>query len=362
LAEGTGGALLPDTLNLREPIREAIESSRTHYELTYAPTNTSVDGGFRKIEVKVSRPGAVVFARSGYYAVPLINGRQVYPFEVATIKAINTHPDLHQFPFHAATLEFRPGAVRNQYAFVFQMPTKDLTVVEEKPWVKVHVCVTALVKDSKGQVVDKISKDIPYDLPVATKAEMEKGMVSFTAPFFLPPGQYTVDTAVVDRQSMRASVSRSALEVDREPGFSMSDVSVARRVDALDGPGNGFDPLDARGASITPELGDVVTPDMGGALEFYAIAYPPAPVDAPVNVSFEIDDENGKPVMKSAPSPVPLDKNGAASILAKLPAGKLAPGSQYEAQVMFEYKGERLMKKVDFTLAGGGQQPVARSQ
>src|ERR1035437_3154173 len=37
LAEGTGGALLPHSLDLREPIREALESSRTHYELSYAP-------------------------------------------------------------------------------------------------------------------------------------------------------------------------------------------------------------------------------------------------------------------------------------------------------------------------------------
>ncbi len=353
LAEGTGGALLPDTLNLREPIREAIESARTHYEATYAPANTALDGSFRKIEVKVTRPGATVFARSGYYAVPLMSGRQVYPFEVATLKAINTQPDLHQFDFNATTLEFRPGSVRNQYAFVFQAPTRGLTVTEDKDWAKVHVCVTALIKDSKGQIVDKISKDIAYDLPIARKAEMEQGTVNFAAPFFLAPGHYTIDTAAVDRQSMRASVSRSTLDVEQDSGFAMSDVSAARRVDEIQGPVNPFDPLESRGATITPELGNVVTPDTGGALEFYAVAYPQAPVDAPVNVSFEIY-QAGKLVMKSPPSPVLPDTNGAASILAKLPAGKLQAGGHYEADVLFQYKGERLMKKVNFTLAGGG--------
>ncbi len=231
--------------------------------------------------------------------------------------------------------------------------TKDLTVTEDKQWAKVHVCVTALIKNDKGQIVDKISKDIPYDLPIATKAEMQKGIVSFTSPFLLPPGHYTIDTAAVDRQSMRASVNRSTLDVDQDSGFSMSDVAVARRVDSLDGPVNALDPLESRGATITPELGNVVTPDTAGALEFYAVAYPQAPVDAPVNVSFEIY-QAGKLVMKSPPSPVPPDRNGVASILAKIPAGKLTPGSRYEADVLFQYKGERLMRKVDFTLAGGG--------
>jgi len=351
LSEATGGSLLRPSNNMIEPLHEAMEGVRTHYELTYAPTYTSMDGAFREIQVKVTRPGATVFARNGYYALPILNEQQIYPFEIATMKAIKTKPDLRQFDFHATTMEFRPGAVRNQFAFIFQAPTKDLTVTEDKDWAKVHVCVTALIKDSKGQVVDKISKDIPYDVPLAKKAELEQGTVSFTAPFFLAPGHYTVDTATVDRNSMKASVSRSTLDVDQDSGFSMSDVAVARRVDTIEGPSNPLDPLQSRGATVTPELGNVVTPDTAGALAFYAVAYPQAPVDAPVNVSFEIY-QTGKLVMKSPPSPVPPDSNGAASILAKLPAGKLTPGGQYEADVLFQYKGERLMKKVDFTLAG----------
>ena len=351
LAEGTGGELLPASLDLREPLKRILEEVRTHYELTYAPTNTAIDGSFRKIEVRVSRPGVTVFSRSGYYAVPTVNGRQVYPFEIATLKAINTHPDLRQFDFKTTTLEFHPGTVRNQFAFVFQAPTRNLTVTTDDKWAKVHVCVTALIKDSKGEVVDKISKDIPYDLPLARKAEMEKGIVSFTAPFFVAPGHYTLDVASVDRNSMKASVMRSALDVEQDAGFSMSDVAVARRVDPLQGSSNPYDPLQARGAAVTPELGDAVSAGASGSLAFYAVAYPPSPADAPVNVSVEID-QDGRPVMKSRPSPVPLDATGAAPILAQLPADKLTPGSRYQAQVIFEYKGERLTRRLSFLLAG----------
>ena len=350
LADGTGGALLPDTLDLREPIREAIESSRTHYELTYTPANTSLDGKFRKIEIKVSRPGAKVFARSGYYAVPLVNGRQVYPFEVATLKAINIRPDLHQFNFHTTTLEFRPGAVRNQYAFIFQAPTRDLIVTTDQQWAKVHVCVTALIKDGKGEVVDKISKDIPYEVPLARKAELQQGTVSFTAPFFLPPGHYTIDTASVDRQSMKASVSRSALDVAQNSGFAMSDVTVVRRVDAIQGDSNPLDPLQARGAKVTPELSDFVSPDAKGNLSFYAVAYPPAPVNAPVDAHIEIW-RNNQLLMRSPASQVPLDATGAASILASLPAAKF-PAGNYEARISFQHSDKKLTKTVSFALSG----------
>ncbi|MFZ0303042.1 MAG: VWA domain-containing protein [Terracidiphilus sp.] len=356
LAEGTGGALLPDTLDLREPIREAIDSARTHYEATYAPANTSLDGNFRKIEVKVSRPGATVFARSGYYAVPMINGRQVYPFEIATLKAINTKPDLHQFAFNTTTLEFRPGEARNQFSFIFQAPTKDLTETTDEKWAKIHVCVTALIKDSKGQVVDKISKDIPYDLPIAMKAQMEKGTVSFTTPFFLAPGHYTIDTAAVDRQSMRASVSRSTLDVDQDSGFSISDVSVVRGVDDIHGGANPLDPFESRGGVVTPDLSDSVAPDSGGNVRFYAVAYPPAPVDQPVVMKVEVVQDDTV-VAQSPVYQVPLDANGAASALASVPAAKLQPG-QYEADVTFQYKGEKLTKHVGFTLGAAAQSLV----
>jgi hypothetical protein len=350
LAEGTGGALLPASLDLREPLRRALEEVRTHYELTYAPANTAMDGNFRKIEVKVSRPGTKVFARSGYYAVPILNGHQIYPFEMATLKAINMKPDLHQFDFHATMLEFRPGAVRNQYAFIFQAPTRNLTMTTDEKWAQVHVCVTALIKDSKGQVVDKISKDIPYQVPLAKKAELEQGTVSFTAPAFLPPGHYTIDTASVDRQSLRASVLRSTVDVEQDSGFSMSDVAVVRRVDDINGPANAFDPLESRGGKVTPDLSDELSPDASGNLRFYAAAYPPAPVDATVVMKVEVSQDD-KVVARSPVYEVPLDANSAASMLANVPAAKL-PAGQYEAHISFQYKDEKLTKDVTFTLGG----------
>lgn len=351
LAEGTGGQLLPDTLDLLAPLRRAIEDVRTHYELTYSPTNSSNDGTFRKIEVRVSRPGTTVFARSGYYALPLLNGRQIYPFEIATIKALNTRPGLHQFDFHAAALQFRPGPARNQLAFVFESPTRDLSIVKDGEWAKVHVCVTVLVKDEHGLVVQKISKDIPYRVPAAKMADLRQGAVSFTAPFLLAPGRYTLETAAVDRQGMKASVNRMPLEVSQTSGLTMSDVSVARRVDAIEGPANASDPLEARGGKVTPELSDTVPRAANGKVELYAVAYPPAPINAAVDASIEIW-RDGKLIMRSPASEVPPDPSGAASILASLPTTNL-PAGHYEAEILFQYKGETVMRKVAFTLAAG---------
>jgi VWFA-related protein len=350
LVSGTGGELLPDSLDLREPLRRVMEDVRTHYVAAYAPTDLSTDGTFRKIEVKVTRHGARVFARAGYYAVPLMNGRQVYPFETATLKAINTRPLLHQFGFRAAALQFRPGAAQTQLSFVFQAPARNLTIARDGKWLKVHVDVTALVKDEQGRVVQKISKDIQYNEPTSKLEELKKGMVNYTSPFFLAPGHYTLETAVVDRPSMKASVNRIALVVTPDLGLSMSDVEVARRVDPIQGEPNPSEPLQARGGMVTPDLSDTVRPDAQGQMTLYAVAYPQAPVDAPIDATLEIW-RDGHLMMKSPASDVPPDASGAASILASLKTGNLPPG-QYQAQVSFQYKGQTVAKTVAFTLAG----------
>ena len=353
LAEGTGGALLPESLDLRDPLRRAMEDVRTHYELSYSPANTATDGSFRKIEVKVSRPGASVFARSGYYALPVLNGRQIYPFEMATMKAINTRPLLKQFDFYADTLQFRAGPDQTQLEFVFEAPSRGLSITKDKQWAKVHVCATALVKNEHGQIVEKISRDIPYEVPVSKTPELQQGVVSFTAPLQLPPGRYTLETAVVDRESenLKASVRRSTLVVGQASGFSMSDVSVVRRVDAIEGPPSASDPLQARGGKVVPELSDSIPREAGGQVQFYAVGYPPTPVDAPVEVTMEIW-RDGQLVVRTPASTVPPDENGAASILAAIPLEKL-PAGQYDAQVSFQYKGQKVTKATTFTVESG---------
>jgi hypothetical protein len=348
LAEGTGGALLPGSLDLREPLRRALEEVRTHYELTYSPSNTETDGRFRSIEVKVSRPGVTVFARSGYYALPLVNGRQIYPFEVATMKALNSRPLLRQFNFHAAALRFHAGPQRTQYSFALQVPTGDLTIVEEKPWARLHVAITALIKNELGQVVEKISKDIPYQMPAEKIGELRRGAVTFTAPFLLEPGRYTLETAVVDRESMKASVHRSLLVVGQVMGLTMSDVTLVRRVDAVEGPESAADPLQARGGKVIPELSDLVPADSAEKLRFYAAAYPPAPIDAPLTVSMEIA-RDGKAVMRAPATAVPPERDGAASALLDVPLGKL-PSGHYEARVTFHYKGQAVTNGTAFTV------------
>ena len=351
LAESTGGASLP-VQDLREPFRRAMEEARTHYELTYSPARSENDGRFRKIEVKVARPGVKVFARSGYYALPLLRGEEIYPFEMATLQAINATPAPQQLDFQSDVLRFRPGSQRSQLTFACQVPVRGLSVAEDKDWAKVHVSITALIKDAQGQVVDKLSKDLPYAVPRAKADELRRGVVSFTMPFRLPSGRYSLETAAVDRNSAHAGVRRSVLVVPPAPnGLAVSDLVLVRRVDPAEEPHSAADPLLVRGGKVTPEVSGVVDQALPGDLIFYSVAYPPLPVLKPVRAVLEIL-RDGQPVVRSPETEVPVEANSVAPFTASLPRAKLQPG-HYEAVLTLRYGDQSARSGTTFVVETG---------
>src|SRR5262249_27482130 len=69
LAEKTGGRAFYNTNNLEGAVRRSLEDGSTYYTLGYYPGNKVWDGKFRRITVKVARPGIKLHYRLGYFAL-----------------------------------------------------------------------------------------------------------------------------------------------------------------------------------------------------------------------------------------------------------------------------------------------------
>jgi VWFA-related protein len=70
LAEITGGlAFFPGVIKDLDPTYEKIAAEiRSQFTLGYLSTNAKLDGSWRKVEIKVKRPGVKVRTRQGYFA------------------------------------------------------------------------------------------------------------------------------------------------------------------------------------------------------------------------------------------------------------------------------------------------------
>ena len=71
LAEDTDGLAIVNTRDVEENLKQMMASTSAYYLLGYTPANTSIDGKFRRISVKVKRPNMQVRARPGYVATTL---------------------------------------------------------------------------------------------------------------------------------------------------------------------------------------------------------------------------------------------------------------------------------------------------
>ena len=68
LADATDGMAVLDTNNLEGALHRIADDLTSYYLLGYYSTNSKLDGGYRKITVRVKRPGVDVRARRGYRA------------------------------------------------------------------------------------------------------------------------------------------------------------------------------------------------------------------------------------------------------------------------------------------------------
>ena len=338
LATGTGGFAMDNSNDLRSPLRRVMEDVSSHYEVTYSPDTTNFDGHFRKLAVRISRPGVTVQSRAGYYALPMVAGESLAPFEMAALKALTTQPEQHAFDLHAAALRFGHAADGYVYRVLISIPSAALRFEEDpsKHVVAIHVSALSLIKDERDQVVRKVSKDLSFEAPAGKRAEFQNGETTFILPVDLPAGVYHLETAVIDRIADRASVRRSVFAVpDMRTGGQVSDLVWVRRVQPSSDR-DVFDPLETVSGTITPSLVPAFAKSDGA--HFYFVVYPASGLtEKPVtDLSVSTDGKTITTARLDLPEPNP---DGSYPFLETIPTAALAPG-QYDVQVKISQQGK----------------------
>jgi VWFA-related protein len=275
LAESTGGFAVTNTNEISLPMQRMMEDIRTHYELAYSPTSTNYDGHFRKIEVRISRPKTTVQTRSGYYAVPDLNGEPLQPFELLALNAMNADPAPVEFPYQVSAMKFRPQENAVEYEVAFEVPLAGIKAVADRKTgdLLVRAALVAFIHDSTGEIVKKVSRELVRKVPGADAALLQSDRILYAEPVALQPGHYVIDTAVTDEQTGKTSAKRVSVFVDPGKNLSLSSLGLVRRFDPLTGPRNPQSPFELDNGRVTPTLADSVAP--GSPVSLYFVVYPP---------------------------------------------------------------------------------------
>jgi len=275
VAEGTGGFLIANTQDFRKPFGRIIDNVDAHYEVSYRPTANKFDGSLRRIEVKLLGHAAEYHPdyRQGYFAMPDLKGSPaLQPSEVMGLSVLNMNPAPHAFDFHEAAFHFENEGGNTHDQLYFELPVGALRAAAKANQThELHPSLLALVKDSSGQVVDKYSYDQTYYIPDDKLKDALSVPIVYTHPLNLPAGHYTVETAVVDRESSRASTSTAQFDAGGAGGLGLSSVMVIQRLEAADKP-DPNDPLVFMGKRLVPLMDNTL--QSGKPYMLYFAVYP----------------------------------------------------------------------------------------
>ena len=200
MAQRTGGKTFFNRNDIDTGVRTSLDDGSTYYTLEYYPSNKDWNSKFRRIKVKVNRPGVKLQYRDGYYAnnPGALFGAETMSSEFSQALDINA-PELTAVSFQAAV---SPASLQtqNKVQVVFHIDPKTIQFQRRGEGIahaELNCVVWAYPK--RGEPIRAEGSTLTADVPVAEYENMVKSFLPCQRALDLKPGQYTLKLGVLDR-------------------------------------------------------------------------------------------------------------------------------------------------------------------
>ena len=204
MAERTGGKAFYNRNDIDGAIRRSIDDGSTYYTLAYYPVNKDWNGKFRKIQVKVNRPGIKVRHRLGYYAVdPKVFVEQNKKQQASLFgEALNVDSPV------STGLKFRAGVIapsdktQNKMLVNFALDPQAISFENQNDGLQ-HATVDCVVQaySAKGKVIKTEATTINAALKPDTFSKVLKSSFPCQQAMDLPAGSYFLRLGVRDNRT-----------------------------------------------------------------------------------------------------------------------------------------------------------------
>ena len=196
LSDQTGGFAVLNQNDFRNAFTRILDDSSSYYVLGYYPTNGNRDGKFRRVEIKVLKPGLKVRARNGYYAP---KGRTA-PTKLEEGKgspelrdAMNSPVGMSGLTLHAFAAPLRGPAPKDAVAVSLEIDGTKLPFKQSPDGLFTDdLEISMYAYDQKGKIQDGAQDVLNLRLKPATHDIVSKGRFRIVRRLQIPPGKYSV--------------------------------------------------------------------------------------------------------------------------------------------------------------------------
>jgi len=235
LARVTGGFALTNTSSFDQAFARIVSENSSYYVLGYSSTNDRRDGRYRRLEVRVKRPGLQVRARGGYLG-PM--GRERLPAEppartplnAAVTNAVRSPVATTGLPLRVFAAPYKSAQGEASVALALEMDGSAFNLVERKGLMVGGIEVSYLATDGQNKIHPGEFHIADLSLtPDAYERLRQKGL-RVLSEMRLPRGRFQIRVAVGDRSGKSGSVVYDVEVPDfaRAP-LTMSGVSLSSK-------------------------------------------------------------------------------------------------------------------------------------
>lgn len=353
LSDSTGGFLIANTNDFTGKLKRLAEDIETYYEISYDPGIEKYDGSFRKVSVRTDLANAHVQSRSGYFALPpAIRDQGVLSaYEVPLLNALGATPLPKVFGFESAALHFKGANSSPECVVVLDVPIGNLTLTQDKATNQYSgkFAYLVLVKDGKKEIVKKLHNEIPLKIDPA-KVEAIKASSHFidVQKFDLPPGRYTLESAIMDAGGDRISVRKSVFVMPTaDSSLLLSSVAPIRDMKPK-GDTPDTDPLLMANQVVSPMVNPKINKAESKGLSFYVVIYPLKDSSEKPTLEMQIS-KDGQVLGGGAPPLGNPDPLGRIQYVATVPVEKLTAGD-YQIHFMAKQGSRTSDESVTFAV------------
>jgi VWFA-related protein len=269
LAADTGGRAFTDSNDFGDAFAQVRRDISAYYLLGYSSTNSTQDGRFRRVQVRVKRDGLRVDARNGYYAARDFAHTNSGDREAQLRAEMDAAVSATNLPVLVGSGWFRLAADRYYVPIAVTVPGAAVPAAGSKP---VQVDILGQVRDEQGRAIGRMRETLR--IPPAEGATLAGKQVLYQSGVTLPPGRFSVKVIVRENTTGTIGSFEAPLFVPelRQAPVKVSSVVLSTQLQPWT-KGRTDNPLVRDGVQMLPNLTRVV--GRSQRLYFYYEVYEP---------------------------------------------------------------------------------------
>ena len=253
LSSDTGGKAFLDSNDFAPAFAQVQKDDSAYYAIGFHSTNPARDGKYRKLTVKINRPGVKLEYRPGYYAPADFRHSGKEDREQELEDQLASDLPATEMAVYMNAMYFRLDENRFFMPVSLVVPGSQIPFVKGGDKDKATLDIIGAVIDEAQRPVGRVRDTVKLNLDPALQARQKN--IQYTTSFNLPPGKYQLKFVVRENQTGRMGsfiADVSLPDLKRAP-LKMSSIVLASQRE----PSKKEDPLVRNGEEYVPNISHV---------------------------------------------------------------------------------------------------------